>query len=66
MNINQLALTLLQSNPNISNNPRNAKLIEVLKSGNQEEGIRIATNLCNTYGDTPESAYNKASKFFNI
>lgn len=55
---------LLQSNPNISNNPLGQNLISILQNGDSKRGEEIARNLCQTYGISPEEAYNDAVKFF--
>lgn len=65
-NIMQMAMNLISRNPNIANNPQAQNLIQVIQNGNAEEGQKIAQNLCQTYGVSPEDAIKQAKHFFNI
>lgn len=61
-----MAMNMLSQRPDIANNPRAQEMIEVIKSGDSVKGEQIARNLCESYGDTPESAMAKAQKFFKM
>ena len=66
MNMMQFALGMIEKNPQVANNPRNQQMIEVLKSGDEKAGMELATNLCNTYGDSKDEVIKKALGFFNL
>lgn len=51
---------LIQSNPNVANNPRNQALLNTLVSGDQEKIRQTVTNLCQTYGCSVEQAGQEA------
>lgn len=61
-----LLSNLIQMNPNVRNNPRNAEMLNVVMSGDSAKGEEIARNLCKTYGTTPEEATSNAKQFFNL
>lgn len=65
-NFMQMAMNLISQNPNIANNPQAQNLIQIIQNGNSEEGQKIAQNLCQTYGVSPEDAIKQAKQFFNI
>ena len=65
-NFRQLAMNLIGQNPNIANNPQATQMLDVIQSGNSQEGQRIADNLCNTMGVSREDALRKAKQFFHI
>lgn len=65
-NFMQMAMNLISQNPNIANNPQAQNLIQVIQNGNSEEGQKIAQNLCQTYGISPEDAIKQAKQFFHI
>ena len=60
------AMQMIQSNPNIANNPQAQHMIEVIQSGNAEEGQKIANNLLQTYGVSKDDALKQAKGFFNL
>lgn len=62
----RFAMNMIQRNPQIANNPRAQQLISVIQNGNNEQGEKIANNLCESYGVTKEQALNDAKNFFNI
>ena len=61
-----LAMQMLQNNPNIANNPQAQHMLEVIQSGNSEEGQKIANNLLQTYGVSKDDALKQAKGFFNL
>ena len=67
-NINpmQFAMSMLQSNPNLQNNPQAKGLMDIIQSGDSARGKQMAENLCKTYGVTPDQALQDARKFFHI
>lgn len=65
-NLEQLAMTLLQKNPNVANSPQGQQFMEILKSGDVAKGQQMADNICKSYGIKREDAYNQAKKFFNL
>lgn len=64
--ITNFALQVINSNPNIANNPRNKELISIIQNGDAVRGQQIAENLCNTYGVPRNQAVANAKSFFNI
>lgn len=66
LNIQNLAMNIIQSNPQIASNPNAQNLLNVIQSGDQKKGEEIANNLCKTYGVSREDAVQKAKQFFNI
>ena len=65
-NLQAMAMSMIQQNSNIMNNPNAQELIKVIQSGDAVKGQQIARNLCDTYGVTPEQALNQAKQFFNF
>lgn len=65
-NLQQFALSLIQQNPNVRNNPNAQELINVIQSGDAEKGQQIAKNFCDTYGITPAQALEQAASFFRL
>lgn len=66
INPKQFALDLIRRNPNISSNPNAQGMINVIQSGDEEQGKRFAENLCATYGVSKEQALEDARRFFHI
>lgn len=60
------AMQMIKNNPNVANNPRAQEMIAIIQNGDAAKGQELAQNLCATYGDTPDQAFAKAKKFFNI
>lgn len=60
------AMSQIQRNPNVANNPQAKEFIDILQHNDQQRGQQMAENLCKTYGKTPEQAIAEAKKFFNI
>ena len=61
-----IALQMIQNNPNVANNPRAQEMIAIIQNGDAQKGQELAQNLCATYGETPEQAIAKAKRFFNF
>lgn len=64
--LQDFALQLLQNNPRVANNPNAKAMVDVLRSGNAQQGQRIAENLCSTYGISREDAVAQAKRFFGL
>ena len=62
----QFAMNMLQSNPQIRNNPQAQGLMQIIQSGDAAKGQQMAENICKTYGVTPDQALQEARKFFHI
>lgn len=60
----EFALQMIQNNPQVANNPQAQHYIEVLKSGNEEEGRKIAENICKSHGMTLEQGIQQVANFF--
>ena len=52
--------------PSLANNLNARAMIQAVQSGDAEAGERIARNLCQSYGVTPEQAIQQAKGFFHI
>lgn len=59
-------LKRLKANPAIADNPQAQTLINVLESGDAQQGEQIANNILETYGMTREQAMAQAKQFFHI
>lgn len=59
-----MAMNMIQNRPEIMNDPTKKPLIDALRSGDDVEGERIARELLQQHGETPESVITKARKFF--
>lgn len=64
--IANFAINLLQRNPRVANNPQAQKLMEIIQNGDNQQGEKMAENLCETYGMTKDQALTEAKKFFGI
>lgn len=64
--IANFAMNLLQRNPRVANNPQAQKLMEIIQNGDNQQGEKMAENLCETYGMTKDQALTEAKKFFGI
>lgn len=66
IDLEQLAMEALQRNPNIAKSPQGQQFMQILQSKDTEKGIQMAKNICQSYRTTPQDAYQKAMKFFNL
>lgn len=62
----QFAMSMINRNPAIQNNPQARELISVIQSGDSARGEQIAQNLCNTYGVSKETAIAQAKQYFGL
>lgn len=62
----QFAASMINRNPNVTDNPQAQAMLEVLKSGDAQRGQQIANNICQSMGVTPQQAVQEARKFFNV
>lgn len=65
-NPGMFAMQMLQSNPQIANNPMGQALIQAIQTGDSKAGEQIAENICKTYGLTKEQAIQQAIQGFNL
>lgn len=66
MNPVQFAMSMIQQNPQVMNNPMAQNYIGVIQSGDAQKGQQLAENICKSYGVTPQQAMQQAKQFFNI
>ena len=66
MNLRDMALGIIGRSPQVAQNPNARHMLDVIRSGDSAEGERIARNLCQSYGVTPERALEQARGFFRI
>lgn len=62
----QMMISQLENNPNITNNPQAMHVLDVVRSGNAEEGRRLAQELCQNYGVQMQDAAQQARNFFQF
>lgn len=62
-NPQQMINFLINSNPQIQNNPNAQQMLQVVQSGNRTQGEQLADNLCKTYGITREQATQQAQQW---
>lgn len=66
MDIREFALKMIENNPNVKNNPNSKELIEIIRSNNQERGVQVARNYCQSMGCSEDDAVSKAKGFFGL
>lgn len=66
MDIKDIAINMISRNPRFANNPQAQNYLQIIRSGNSQQGEQIARNLCQTYGVTPDQAVQQARNFFNL
>ncbi len=59
-NPSAFAMQMLQSNPQMANNPMAQTLIQAIQTNNPAAGQQLAENICKTYGLTKEQALRQA------
>lgn len=65
-NLQNIALNIINQNPNVKRNPRAQEMIQIIQNGDAAKGRAIAENLCRTYGTTKEDAISSAMRFFGF
>lgn len=66
MNLTEWALSMIEKNPNIKNNPNAKAMIEVIKANDQAKGEQIANNLIQSMGVSREDAISQAKGYFGL
>lgn len=66
MDIYEFARNVINQNPQIANNPNNKPLIDAIMSGNNEQCMKVAQDICNANNVLPSQVMNMAQQFFNI
>ncbi|UNI72556.1 MAG: hypothetical protein [Chaetfec virus UA24_144] len=66
MDLQQIAMGLIQKNPQIAGNPQAKEFIGVIQSGDAARGEQIANNILKSYGMTKEDALQQAKNFFGL
>lgn len=64
--LEEIAMTLLQKNPQVANSPQGQQFMAILKSGDAQKGQQMADNICSSYGVTRDDALNRAKQFFKM
>lgn len=62
----QFAMSMIQNNPQVMNNPMAQNYIGVIQSRDAQKGQQLAENICRSYGITPQQAIQQAKQFFHI
>lgn len=61
-----MAMNMLQNSPEIKNDPLKAEMLKCIREGDDAKGKRLAEQLCNEHGETPQTATTKARRFLGI
>ena len=64
--LRDVALGILGRTPQVAQNPNAQSMLGVIQQGDSQKGEQIARNLCQSYGVTPEQAFEQARRFFGI
>ena len=65
-NIQDMAMRMIMSSPQVKNNPMAKEYINVIASGDAMKGEQIANNICSSYGLRREDAIKQARQFFKM
>lgn len=60
------ALSQIQNNPNVRNNPQFQEMIQAIENNDSQRGEAIANNILKNYGVTKEAALGRAVQMFNL
>lgn len=60
------AIKAIQSNPQITQNPNNRQMIDAIRNHDNESGMQIAKNICDSRGISFDDALSQARAFFHI
>lgn len=59
----QAAVNMVRSDPKKANTPIGQQFLQIAESGDEQAGIALAENLCQTYGTPKDQAINMAQNF---
>lgn len=62
----QSLIGIVEHSPQFVNNPNARQMLECIKNNDSVGGQKIAENLCESYGLTPQQAVDQARKFFHF
>lgn len=62
----EMMLSRIEASPQYASNPNAKAMVECIRSNDSQRGREIASNLCQTYGITPEQAVQRARGMFGI
>lgn len=69
-NVQQFAMSLIeqrmQKDPNFGKDENTKRAIELIRSGNEQEGVQLAKNYLNTFGVSQNQALQQAAQFFGL
>ena len=57
---------MIENSPAFSKNQNARQMLDCIKNNDSQSGMKIAENLCKTYGVTPQEAVNLARQFFHF
>lgn len=66
MDFKQVAIQALKRRPDIANSPQGQEFLNILESGDDARGLKMAQNYCQSYGVSEQEAVQKVRQFFNI
>lgn len=64
--IRGFALSQIQNNPNVRNNPQFQEMIRAIENDDSEQGVAIANNILKNYGVAKGAALGRAVQMFNL
>lgn len=56
----EMMLNRIEASPQYASNPNAQAMVECIRSNDAQRGREIASNLCKTYGISPEQAVQQA------
>ena len=62
----QQVIGMIEKSPAFASNQNARQMLECIKNNDAETGQKIASNLCKSYGVSPQDAVNQARQFFHI
>lgn len=65
-NIQSMISMLMQRNPNVANNPQAQQMLQVIQSGDEEQGRQIAENILKSRGLSKDEGMQQARQFFGM
>lgn len=60
-----MAMNAIQNRPDMRDDPIAKELVEIIRTGDDARGERLAMELCEKNGDTPQTAMTKVKAFFS-
>lgn len=59
----QVAVNIVKSDPSKANSPIGQQFLQIAQNGDEQAGIALAENLCQSYGTPKDQAIGMAQRF---